>query len=172
MTRKEIWKDMIGYEGDYQISSFGRVRSVKFGKTTIRKPFICGKGYLAIDLCKNCKVKKKYIHRLVAEHFIDNQFNYPEVNHEDGNKLNNTRNNLSWVSGRLNMKHAREKLGFDQNGENSKVSKLKEKEVRKIIELYKSGGYSFRELAQKYKIASSSISNIINKVTWKHLKIA
>lgn len=121
---EEIWKDIKGYEGLYQISSVGRVKRidkeiivktphkgtfVKIWKGRILKP---GKGmYFMIDLCKNNKVKRKLIHRLVAETFIPNPENKPQVNHIDGNKYNNKVSNLEWVSISENAIHAYRKLG-------------------------------------------------------------
>jgi len=171
-AQKEKWKDIAEYEGDYQISTLGRVRSCKYGDYRIRKPFIAGKGYVAIDLCKAAKAKKFYLHRLVAQHFIKNPNNLPEVNHNDGNKLNNAKNNLNWTDGIGNMKHARESLGFNQDGENSHRAKLTEKDVFNIISLYKTGRYSHAEIAKKYKVGASNIGAILNRTNWKHLKIA
>ncbi len=105
----EIWKDIIGHEGTYQVSNLGRVKSLnriiiysngcvhnQHGK--ILSGFINTNGYKSIDLYKNKKSKKYYIHRLVAEAFIPNPNNLPEVNHKDENKLNNIVDNLEWCT--------------------------------------------------------------------------
>lgn len=89
----EIWKDIPGYEGYYQVSNFGRVKSLRrVLKAGLRK------GYLYISL----RNKKFNIHRLVAIAFIPNPGNLPEVDHIDGNKLNNNANNLKWATRQQN----------------------------------------------------------------------
>lgn len=115
--QEEIWKDILGYEGIYQISNFGRVKSlerkVKGGmnnivtrKERILKKYISINGYNFIRLLKNKKYYNITIHRLVAKYFIDNPDNKPQINHKDGDKLNNNINNLEWVTAKENMRHA------------------------------------------------------------------
>ena len=100
--KKEYWKPVVGYEGLYEVSNWGRVKSIRFGKERILKPGTCGRGYLFVNLCKNGKVKLYYVHRLVAESFIPNPNNYPIINHKDENKTNNSVGNLEWCSYRYN----------------------------------------------------------------------
>lgn len=106
----EVWKDIEGYEDKYQISNLGRVKSLADNKLIerelIRKPRIGKNGYLYVNLFKGSKGKTKKIHRLVAETFIPNPDNLPQVNHIDGNKLNNSIDNLEWVTASENVKHA------------------------------------------------------------------
>lgn len=97
--QEEIWKDISGYEGLYQISNLGRVKS----KRKILKP-INGE-YLHVGLSKNGIQTTKLIHRLVAENFIDNPNNLPQVNHKDENKHNNCVNNLEWITFKENMNY-------------------------------------------------------------------
>jgi hypothetical protein len=122
----EIWKDINGYEGYYQISNQGNVRSIdRFDgvhdrKGTIIKPSLKQNGYLQVGLRMHSKRKWIGVHRLVAIHFIENPNNKPQVNHIDGNKQNNTINNLEWVTAKENQNHAT-KLGLRKNipkGEN------------------------------------------------------
>ena len=94
----EIWKNIAGYEGLYEVSSFGRVRSLRFGKTKILKPGKNKKGYLRVSLCKNGKQKTFFVHRLVAQAFLENPQNLPQINHKDENKQNNRLENLEWCS--------------------------------------------------------------------------
>lgn len=101
---KEIWKDIAGYEGLYQISNQGRIKNVK--KSIIKKPTLCKNGYLYVDLYKNNKRLKKTIHRLVAEAFLNNKNNYSDINHKDGNKLNNDVSNLEFCTRSYNIKEA------------------------------------------------------------------
>ena len=99
----EIWKDIENYSGYYQISSYGRVRNVKTGN--ILTGDINNIGYKRVCLYKNGKPHQKFVHRLIAEAFIP-PFTGQQVNHIDGDKLNNSVENLEWCTGSENMQHA------------------------------------------------------------------
>lgn len=98
----EEWKDIEGYEGLYQISNYGRVKSLKYGKEKILKGGKVSSGYLQVGLCKDGKLVRKYIHRLVAEAFIPNPNNYEQVNHKDEDKSSNIVLNLEWCDSKYN----------------------------------------------------------------------
>lgn len=114
----ELWKDIKGYEGLYKVSNYGRVKSMSRYRKGINNKLVllkdkilksnddCSKGYLVVSLSKENKHKNYKIHRLVAETFIPNPNNYPQVNHIDGDKHNNNINNLEWCSCKQNIKHA------------------------------------------------------------------
>ena len=109
---KEVWKDIEGYEGLYQVSNLGRVKSFdtkdKLGrirKGRVLKPFRKKSGYLYVDLCRNGKRKSHSLHRLVAQAFIPNPENKPEVNHIDEDKTNNIVDNLGWSTRTDNNNH-------------------------------------------------------------------
>lgn len=119
---EEIWKPVVGYEGIYEVSSLGRVKSCE--RTIIRsngreinfpdkimKPSINHKGYLIIDLRKNGKRSGGFVHRLVGKAFIDNPLNKEQINHKNGNKTDNRVQNLEWVTNQENMAHAYKFLG-------------------------------------------------------------
>ena len=111
----EIWKDIPDYEGYYQISNLGRVKSLEktliinkrkcVYKALIKKNGIAKRGYWEVSFFKNGKGIRKKIHRLLAICFIDNPKNNPQVNHIDGNRLNNEISNLEWVNNRENSCH-------------------------------------------------------------------
>ena len=114
MTESEVWKDVAGYEGVYQVSNKGNVRSVARKDSIGRK---CGgrmlkpgydkDGYLRVNIYKNGKQKTRFIHRLVAGAFVPNPNpnGYSEINHRDENKVNNYANNLEWCTREYNNNH-------------------------------------------------------------------
>ena len=109
---EEIWKDIKGYEGIYQISNFGRVKSLIYPKEKImniynfRRDEEKGKGYWRVRLIKNSSYKYFFVHRLVAEAFIPNPNNYATVNHINGIKTDNRIDNLEWCSLKENIQKA------------------------------------------------------------------
>ena len=116
---KEIWKDIGGYEGLYQVSNLGNVRSIdrkitdkrgyvylKKGKILSKGIISLGKGYVMYNLWKENKIKRKLAHRLVAEAFIENPYNKNEVNHKDLNSMNNNVNNLEWCTHKANVDYS------------------------------------------------------------------
>lgn len=106
----EIWKDIKGYEGLYQVSNMGRIKSLGNGesnksKLKVMKQQINYKGYPMVNLCKNGVPKGFSVHRLVAEAFIPNPNNLPQVNHIDEIKTNNCVENLEWCTAEYNVKY-------------------------------------------------------------------
>lgn len=116
----EVYKDIKGYEGLYQISNLGNVKSLKTGKEKIMKPFLQRKGYYLIEIRKDNVSKTFAVHRLVAETFISNPDNLPQVNHINENKTDNRVENLEWCS-----------VGYNNNygTRNKRISEKKKKEV-------------------------------------------
>lgn len=101
----EVWKDIKGYEGLYQVSDLGRVRSLKFGKERLLVGRKNTYGYLQVKLCKDGKMKSCLVHRLVAQAFIPNPNGLQEVNHKDECKTNNVVTNLEWCEHKYNMNY-------------------------------------------------------------------
>ena len=102
---EEIWKDKKDYEGHYQVSNCGRVKSIKFGKERILKPQKNTSGYLCVTLCKNNNQCQFEVHRLVAEVFLPNPNNYKEVNHKNEIKTDNRVENLEWCDRKYNQNY-------------------------------------------------------------------
>ena len=101
----EIYKDIQGYEGKYQISNLGNVYSLITNK--ILKPGLTLDGYYQVNLYKNGVKKHLYIHRLVAQSFLDNTNNYPIINHKDENPMNNIYSNLEWCDKKYNNNYGK-----------------------------------------------------------------
>lgn len=126
---EEIWKDIKGYEGLYMISSYGNVKSLNYkgtGREGILTPFIDnreGKGYLRVTLCKNGKKKRFQVHRLVAEAFIPNPHNLPEVNHKSEIKSQNNVENLEWCDAQYNMNYGTARERTVEKTTNGKLSR-------------------------------------------------
>ena len=121
--KKEIWKPIKDYEGLYMVSNWGRVKSIKFGKEIILKQWTSSNGYSQVNLCKNGKVKNYKVHRLVAEAFLDNTDNLPEVNHKDEDKQNNNVENLEWCSAKYNSNFGTRNERITKKMTNGKLSK-------------------------------------------------
>lgn len=100
----EQWMTIKGYE-DYQVNRFGVIKSIKFGKELILKPIKTIHGYLRVGLSKNGKCKLLSVHRIVAEAFLPNPNNLPQVNHKDEDKTNNCVENLEWVDNSQNIRY-------------------------------------------------------------------
>ena len=117
----EQWRDVEGYDGMYQVSDLGRVRSLKFGKERILKNHTLPSGYVQIGLTKNGRVKMKYIHRLVAQAFIPNSDETKtQINHINEVKSENRVSNLEWCSAQYNVTyndiHKRKKKHLGEGG--------------------------------------------------------
>ena len=124
----EIWKDVVGYEGLYMVSNLGRIKSLgndRTRKDKILNPIKNRNGYLKVSLCKNGKQKAYYIHRLVAQAFVQNDslFN-TDINHKDENPLNNNAENLEWCDRSYNINYGtRNERCAKSNTNNPKRSK-------------------------------------------------
>ena len=156
-----------GYEGLYDIDTFGNIYTVKYNKPL--KPYIKN-GYLAVNLYKDKKCKHHYIHRLVASTFLNNDKNLPEVNHIDCNKHNNSVSNLEWCDRKHNLVHSYNN-GLKRTGEKHGMHKLTELQVISIRKEYVKGNknYSLHALARKYGVNWCTIQAIVKGKLWGYL---
>lgn len=174
--KKEIWKQIVNFENDYEISNMGNVRSkerriiksngaIILYPQKIKKTFLQPHGYNSTCLCKNNILKYCLIHRLVAEAFIPNVYNKPQINHKNGIKNDNRVENLEWVTARENSIHSR-KTGLNMNyGENHHKTKLKYSDV---IEIF-SSILGRKQLSEKFNVNRSTIARIQNGDYWSYI---
>lgn len=176
----EIWKSIKGYEGLYEVSNFGKIKSLdrlvrhkkesdfRIQKGAIKKQPKNSDGYLTVILYLKNKQKSFLVHRLVCYHFKNNPQNKPTVNHKDGNKLNNHINNLEWNTISENTKHAwetgliKKKSGDSCN--NRKLSSLQVSEIKNLLP-----NNTHLEISKMYNVSRSTISAVSNGQNWKCL---
>ena len=172
----EIWKDIQGYEGLYQVSNIGNIKSLDRTVGENRTPYLKKgrilkawkyNGYLCVNLCGEGKNVKLKVHRIVAETFIDNPKNKKEVNHINGNKTDNRVENLEWCSHKENIQHAF-RTGLRKTGTNATNSKLSVDDINYIIKniRLKSHKYGARAMARKYNVCYSTITQILHGKTY------
>ena len=163
--KSEMWCDIIGYEGLYQISTLGRVKSFHNGGERILKLQISS-GYYRVNLNKNGNNKNFRVHILVAKAFIPNPKNKPVVNHKDLNPLDCRVSNLEWSTYSENTKHAWDNgATISQRGINSSQAKLTEDEVRYIRQ--NPDELTLKQLAEKFHMGTSSIHRAQRRQTYK-----
>lgn len=176
----EIWKPVKDFEGLYEVSNLGRVRSLpkpinyKGIKTVLYKGKVLKgsqdkAGYIHVILHKNTKPYVRLVHRLVAVAFIPNPNNYREVNHINANKTDNRVENLEWCTCQQNKDHA-VKNGLTAIGERNSAHKLTETEVKKIRAEYVKDSHDFNtwSLAKRYGVSQTTIRMIVNNKTWRY----
>ena len=164
----EEWETLARYPM-YQISKFGRVSNIKTER--VLKLCVNSSGYKKVVL----NGKNEYVHRLVAETFIPNPHNLPEVNHKDGNKWNNCVDNLEWVSKSDNAKHAfdlglRNVSGYTRYKVSQSAHRFSADEIEEIEQMY-SNGMTKQEIADKIGCCSSVICNILNGKTYREIEM-
>ena len=163
----EIWKDIKGYEDVYKVSSYGRIIRKPWERNYTEreiKPIIKKHGYAVVGLNVNSKCKHFYIHRLVAIAFLENTENKPQINHKDGNKINNNLENLEWATRGENQKHRYSTLGhkgsfYGKTGANHKCSKP-------VIQMTKDGKYlnTYAGIMEAMRQTGVHNTNIVNNI--------
>jgi hypothetical protein len=164
----EQWKWIPGYEGFYEVSNIGRVRSHYYGGRILRpRPSV--DGYEKYALQKDGKRWDVGGHRLVAMAFLPNPDNLPQVNHRDFCVTNNNVENLEWCSALWNMRHA--EAGFRHSPETRGRAKLKFRDVE-VIRRRAASGEKLIAIAADYKMHWKSISRVVNRKFWRHDRAA
>jgi uncharacterized protein YlbG (UPF0298 family) len=182
---KEIFKTIPSFP-DYLVSNFGRVktksRKLRYTHAVTKKEhfrqsserflkvqFNNLTGYKFYQLYLNKKMHNKTIHQLVADAFLKKDKSHDTVNHKDGNKHNNTVDNLEWCTNKYNHEHAT-KTGLKPKGERVGTSKLTENSVH-AIKWFLKKGVSHSELSKAFKVSRSNISQIAENKQWKHVSL-
>ncbi len=171
LKQDERIKDVKGFEGRFMITDFGRLFSINGRWKGLRelKPAIGKKeGYYIANMRMKPINKYVRIHQLVGEHFVDNPDNKPQLNHKDGNKLNNHYTNLEWCTIAENIKHAVRTGLMNFKGENHPNAKLTEKQVYEIHAMRKEG-FIMRLIGEKYGVNRRHIGDILYGVCWPHV---
>lgn len=167
----EIWADIEGYENLYKVSTRARVKSLHKGKFKILKQFFNENDYPIVSLNKNGKARTRLVHRLVAEAFIPNLENKPEVDHIDANKANACVENLRWVTSKENSQAAIAS-GHHKIGTESPLAKLNEDEVKYIRESFTpyDRRYGIRALAREFNVSLATIADIVHYRNYKNVE--
>lgn len=175
----EVWKDVVGYEGRYQVSNFGRVKSLdmillhNYGGTQKRGGKILTlysnkrNGYVYVCLCLSEQKRRERQVRvagMVLEAFVGIRPEGMQTCHNDGDKQNNKLENLRWDTAKNNQKD-RIKHGTDCRGENNSISKLTNKEVIEIRQMYATGKHRQSELARMFGITPTLVCSIVKRKT-------
>lgn len=181
----DLWRDIPDFEGLYQASANGEIRSLY--TNIILKPEISKNGYCKVTLCKDKKRKLLSIHRLVAMTYLDNYSENLQVNHKDGNKQNNNVSNLEMVTCKENIQHSfKNKLQVAKKGKEHPLYKkygVENKTSKKVVQYDMQGNYiktwdSIKDVERELGINNSNISSCCNNkknsaggYKWQHFKM-
>lgn len=175
-TNNEIWKDIPGYEGLYQVSNQGRVKSFPRNGTRneerILKTTPGAYGYHRVGLYKNNNPKTVKVHAIVALAFIGKRPDGMTINHKNGIKSDNRPDNLEYCTIKENLQHAHRTGLIDPlkiSGEKHGNSRLTAEQVLEIRALHKGGNITQAELADRYGVGRQHMSDIINRKRWSHI---
>lgn len=183
----EIWKDVEGYEGLYQASTWGRIKSLptslpriysnrKAGlyrtSEKILKTPVASSGYAIVTLCKDGIQTSCSVHRLIAETFLTNPNNYPVINHKDTNRINNNLANLEWCTYSRNNSLPFQQGRRSVRGSDNNTSKLDELQVLTIKLILAEKSLTPKQIAKYFSVSPAAIYHILKESTWSHIKLA
>lgn len=188
MQNNEIWKDIPGFEGYYQASNLGNIKSLdrtiatknRWGQDNPRKykgkaikPQFSKVGYYVVKLNTGKFSRSYYIHHLVMKSFTPNPdpIRLSNINHKDGNKLNNRLENLEWCTPKQNTRHGIE-MGLTPvpgKGTDNPRAQLVEEQVHQIRDLYKTNQYTYNQLGNMFNVSKHTIADIVLKRNWQHI---
>lgn len=176
----EKWIDIYGYEGLYMVSDLGRIKSIfrqvdglggkihSFPEKLLSHQ-VDKFGYHRVPLRKNSKAKYLSVHRLVAQHFIPNPFNLPQVNHKKGNKSDNRATEIEWCTASQNKKHSYDELNHARmRGERNGMTKITPEIIKSVKEAYNKL-QSFKLTGNQFGISNTHAWRIVRNKTWEHL---
>ncbi len=169
----EIWAWIAGYEGDYQESTYGRTKSFKNGEVKIKTPILSENGYLRVHLLKNGMSKIHLVHVLVAQTFIPNPDNLPQVDHRFGMKFDNSVGNLQWVTSSENRRRALQmELAKVSQGEDNCLAKLTNEQALYCRDVYIPRHPEFGQaaLARHFGVSRSVIEKIVLGKSYQNAK--
>jgi hypothetical protein len=177
LSTREEWRAIPGWEGRYEVSNHGRVRSLRLvahnrdrlrAEPLIMKPGKLRHGYVRVGLCCGGVVRRQTIHTLVLVAFVGPRPKGMEAAHNNGVRDDNRAENLRWDTKKNN--HADKVAhGTMVQGELCHMAKLTEAGVLSIRAEYASGGATQKRLAEKYGVGRQAISKVVNRKTWRHL---
>lgn len=167
---QEEWRDVVGYENYYKVSNYGRVKSFKRGVQKIFHVAQDKDGYELVNLSGNGRSRNVGVHVLVAEAFINNPKDKPQVNHYNGVKFDNCIWNLEWNTATENAQHALE-FGLTKQGADRPESKLTPEQVIYIrrVHIWRHPEFGARALAKQFNVTRKVIENVVNHKTYKNI---
>lgn len=173
LLQDERIKDVEDFEGRFMITDFGRLFSIngRWKGLRLLKHAIDGPGYYNTTLRMKPKFLRIRIHQLVGLHFVDNPDNKPQLNHIDGNKLNNHYANLEWCTIAENIKHAVRIGLINFKGENHHNAKLKDADIQIIFDLRKQG-LIMKDIGVIYGVSRRTIGDVLNRNLWTHVSVS
>ena len=179
---EEVWRPINGYEGCYEVSNIGRIkslnryvnpRSLRLVRCRIMVPWIT-KGYFCVSLCRYGVIKKRYVHRLMASAFLLNPNNYPCINHKNGVKTDNIIENIEWFTYSYNNQHAldyglRDRKKSSRPGEKNPNAKLTLNDVLEIRQVLKNRKETQKSISKRYQVSEDTIQRINTNRSWSNV---